>query len=74
MSGLVLILKEDYMNIISGTQSLPHWVVPWKLCYKEEFEDLLSAKQREANIKKQKSRKIGSKAVINFCKLLHDRM
>ena len=31
--------------------------MPWLLVYKEKFENLLLAKQREAYIKKQKSRK-----------------
>ena len=29
---------------------------PWELVYKEEWEDLVSAKQRELKIKKMKSR------------------
>jgi putative endonuclease len=31
--------------------------VPWALVYKEEYLDLLSAKRRETQIKKMKSRK-----------------
>jgi len=31
--------------------------VPWKLVYREEFEDLPSAKKRELQVKKMKSRK-----------------
>jgi len=30
--------------------------VPWELVYKEEFQDLILAKQRELKIKKMKSR------------------
>jgi putative endonuclease len=30
--------------------------VPWKLVFKEEFQDLILAKQRESKIKKMKSR------------------
>ncbi|MBK9149734.1 MAG: GIY-YIG nuclease family protein [Saprospiraceae bacterium] len=30
---------------------------PWSLVYSEQFEDLSSAKKREAEIKKKKSRK-----------------
>ena len=31
--------------------------VPWELVYQETFDDLVSAKRREAKIKKMKSRK-----------------
>ena len=31
--------------------------VPWKLVYKEEFETLASAKKRELQVKRMKSRK-----------------
>lgn len=30
--------------------------IPWKLILKEEFEDLVSAKKRETDIKRKKSR------------------
>jgi putative endonuclease len=31
--------------------------IPWTLVYQEAFDDLISAKRREAQIKKMKSRK-----------------
>jgi putative endonuclease len=30
--------------------------LPWELVYKEEFQDLITAKRRETEIKKKKSR------------------
>jgi putative endonuclease len=30
--------------------------MPWELVYREEFQDLISAKRRETEIKKKKSR------------------
>ena len=37
--------------------------VPWKIVYKEEFDDLRSAKKREMAIKKMKSRKYIEKLI-----------
>ena len=38
-----------------GHSSFTSTGMPWVLKYKEEFEDLLSAKRRETQIKKMKS-------------------
>ena len=40
-----------------GKEKFTRTGVPWKLVYKEIFDDLKLARQREAHIKKMKSRK-----------------
>ena len=40
-----------------GKEKFTRTGVPWKLVYKEIFDDLKLARQREAYIKKMKSRK-----------------
>ncbi|HMT95534.1 MAG TPA: GIY-YIG nuclease family protein [Ferruginibacter sp.] len=39
--------------------------LPWILCYKEQFDDLITAKKRETYIKKQKSRKFIESLIRN---------